>query len=251
MLRPQSGSKHELTDPLTSLRCLAPVLRCMFNTSFCRCWAGAAGLFSFCPRLRQKFCRAVGADFLPGFLCWFSLTRFATRVTLSVYLKAHAPANERTTVLLWQWTNHSCLRCKHVACEPRSCSRCTSHNDALFVQQSQHPSPVRSPSVQSMILIVPASSLESWLLLGLAQGSAAPEKAPATLLMSSALDNECDFMDKPVWSTHCRVCSAQTHKVRLCWTDDYSILTPCMDHGFEPKWRRTKSETWNSDVGRT
>ena len=30
MLRPQSGSEHELTDPLTSLRCLAPVLKCMF-----------------------------------------------------------------------------------------------------------------------------------------------------------------------------------------------------------------------------
>ena len=28
MLRPQSGSEHELADPLTSLCCLAPVLRC-------------------------------------------------------------------------------------------------------------------------------------------------------------------------------------------------------------------------------
>ena len=30
MLRLQSGSEHEPTDSLTSLRCLAPVLRCMF-----------------------------------------------------------------------------------------------------------------------------------------------------------------------------------------------------------------------------
>ena len=29
VLRPQSGNEHELTDPFTSLRCLAPVLRCM------------------------------------------------------------------------------------------------------------------------------------------------------------------------------------------------------------------------------
>ena len=28
MLRPQSGSEHELADPLTSLCCLAPVLKC-------------------------------------------------------------------------------------------------------------------------------------------------------------------------------------------------------------------------------
>ena len=38
------------------------------NTSFCRYWGGAAGLFSFLPRLRRKSCRAVQADFLPGFL---------------------------------------------------------------------------------------------------------------------------------------------------------------------------------------
>ena len=91
VFRPQSGSEHELTDPLTSLCCLAPVLRCMFvwrpNTSFCRCWGGAAGLFSFLPRLRRKFCRAVQADFLLVFSLLVSLTRFVTRATLSVYFE--------------------------------------------------------------------------------------------------------------------------------------------------------------------
>ena len=33
---------------------------------------------------------------------------------------------ERTTVLLRHGPNHSCLHCKHVACESRSCARCAS-----------------------------------------------------------------------------------------------------------------------------
>ena len=101
MLRPQSGSEHELTDPLTSLCCLAPALRCMFvwrpNTSFCRCCA-AAGLFSFLPRLCRKFCRAVQADVLHVFLCWFPV-RFVTRATLSVNFKDHTSANAAVVLL--------------------------------------------------------------------------------------------------------------------------------------------------------
>ena len=69
------------------------------NTSFGRCWGGAAGLFSFLPRLRRKFCRAVQADFLPSFLCWFPDTFFVTRATLSMYLKAHTSANAVVALL--------------------------------------------------------------------------------------------------------------------------------------------------------
>ena len=75
VLRPQSSSEHELTDPLPSLCCLAPVFEVHVCAEtkhvLCWCWCGAAGVFSFLPRLRRKFCRAVQADFLPGFLCWF------------------------------------------------------------------------------------------------------------------------------------------------------------------------------------
>ena len=72
VLRPQSGSEHELTDPLTSLCCLAPVLRCMFCVetehvlqSVRERRSGVVFLFA---RLRRKFCRAVQADFLLVFL---------------------------------------------------------------------------------------------------------------------------------------------------------------------------------------
>ena len=52
------------------------------NTSFCRCWNGAAGLFSFLPRLRRKFCIAVQADFL--------LVFSVDSLTCLVYLNANA-----------------------------------------------------------------------------------------------------------------------------------------------------------------
>ena len=31
-------------------------------------------------------------------------------------------------VWVWVWVCYSCLRCKHAACDVRSCSKCTSHN---------------------------------------------------------------------------------------------------------------------------
>ena len=71
VLRPQSGSEHELTDPLTSLRCLAPVLKYMFCVETKHVLLSAAGSFSFLPRLRRKCCRAVQADSLLVFPCWF------------------------------------------------------------------------------------------------------------------------------------------------------------------------------------
>ena len=76
MLRPQSGSEHELTDPLMSLCCLAPVLRCMFCAetkhvllSAQRCCfpicPGCAG--SFAGQCRQIFSLVFSVGSLTGF----------------------------------------------------------------------------------------------------------------------------------------------------------------------------------------
>ena len=119
VLRPQSGNEHELTDPLKSLRCLAPVLRCMFvwrpNASCCRCWAGAAGLFSFYPDCPGSFagqCRQIFSQvFTVG-----SLNRLVTRATLSMYLKAHASAMKLLFLC------HAMVWNPSLACESR-CSR--------------------------------------------------------------------------------------------------------------------------------
>ena len=103
VLRPQSGSEHELTDPLTSLRCLAPVLGCMFvwrpNTSFCRCWASALGLFSFSPDCAGSFAGQCRQNFSLVFSVG-SLTRLLTCATVSVSLKAHTSASGAVVSLL-------------------------------------------------------------------------------------------------------------------------------------------------------
>ena len=75
VLRPQSGSERELTDPLTSMRCLAAVLTCMFRAETKHVHLSALErrsgvVFRFAPTAR-KFCRAVQADFLLVFLCGF------------------------------------------------------------------------------------------------------------------------------------------------------------------------------------
>ena len=90
VLRPPSGCEHELTDPLTSLRCVAPVLRCMFCAETKHVLLSVLGqrregCFPFLPRLRRKFCIAVQADFLPGFLCWFPDPFFVIRATKSMF----------------------------------------------------------------------------------------------------------------------------------------------------------------------
>ena len=64
------------------------------NAFFCRCWNGAAVLFSFLPRLRRKFCSAVQADCLLVFFSVGSLTCFCdSRNIVVVFLKAHSPAD--------------------------------------------------------------------------------------------------------------------------------------------------------------
>ena len=97
MLRPQSGSEHELTDPLTSLCCLAPVLRCMFcvetkHVLLSMLERRSGLLFLFAPTAPEVL-QGSASRFYPCFLCWFSLTCFVTRAKLSVYLKAHSPDN--------------------------------------------------------------------------------------------------------------------------------------------------------------
>ena len=70
MLRPQSGSEHALTDPVTSLCCLAPVLRCMFCVEtkhvFLSVLGWHSGMVLFYPVCAGSFCRSqtVQADFL-------------------------------------------------------------------------------------------------------------------------------------------------------------------------------------------
>ena len=60
--------------------------------------AAQRGLFSFLPRMRGKFCRAVQAD-LSLFFSVGSLTRLVTRTILSVYLKAHTSSNAAVVLL--------------------------------------------------------------------------------------------------------------------------------------------------------
>ena len=113
MLRPQSGSEHELTDLVTYLRCLAPVLRCMFvsrpNKSFCRCWVGTARLFSFCPNCAGCFAGQCRQTF-SLFFSVGSLTCAVIRATLSVYLKAQGSSEQAIGDLL------RCLVQKHIYC---------------------------------------------------------------------------------------------------------------------------------------
>ena len=102
MLRPQSGSERELTDPLTSLRCLAPVLRCCFCGDQTRPSVGAGlaqrGCFLFLPGCSRSFAGQCMQIFSLVF-SFVSLTRLVTCATLFVYLKAHRSASEAAVSL--------------------------------------------------------------------------------------------------------------------------------------------------------
>ena len=67
--------QRELTDPLTSMRCLAAVLTCMFCAETKHVHLSAlerrSGVVFRFAATERKFCRAVQADFLLVFLCGF------------------------------------------------------------------------------------------------------------------------------------------------------------------------------------
>ena len=114
VLRPQGGSEHELTDPLTSLCCLAPVLRCMFcvetkDVLLSMLERRSGVVFPFCPDCARSFagqCRQISPlSFSVG-----SLTRFVARATVSVVFKtAHSPAN--AAVVLSSRNGLESIRC--------------------------------------------------------------------------------------------------------------------------------------------
>ena len=107
-LRPQSGSEHELTDPLTSLRCLAPVLRCMFCVETKRVLLSvlerrSGVVFLSAPAAREVLQGNAGR-FSPCFSHVGSLTCFVTRATLSVYLKPHPPSQCSCCSFVTEWS---------------------------------------------------------------------------------------------------------------------------------------------------
>ena len=113
MLCPQSGSVHELTDPPTSLCCLAPVLRCMFcvetkHVLLSVLQRRSGDVFLVAPDCARSFAGRCKQIFLLVFLCWFP-DLFVTCATLSVYLKAHSPAN--AAVVLWSRNGLESILC--------------------------------------------------------------------------------------------------------------------------------------------
>ena len=103
LLRPQSGSEHELTDPLASLCCLAPVFEVHICAETKHVLLSVLGrrsgvVFLFAPTAPGVLQGSAGR-FSPCFFSVGSLARFVTRTTLSVHSKAHTSANAAVVLL--------------------------------------------------------------------------------------------------------------------------------------------------------